>query len=130
MIHRPEDALSFWRNDNATVRDGVILGNNAATGTGMMFEQSSILDNSWGLAQNLQAVGIGGACYSAYGGTRITLDNVACKENHCEGINGRSAASGLMFFAGWENPGEFDNCCATSDQVLKNSRWCGTSSHL
>lgn len=106
----------MWRSSNATVRNGLLAGNNANTGTGTMFEQSTILDNSWGLAKNLQAYHIGGCCFSTYGGTNITWDNVQCKDNHCEGVGGRPSSLGsLMFFAGYENPGDFENCCPSSD---------------
>lgn len=49
----PEDSISIWRTGRTTVRDGVILGNNAYTGVGLMFEESSILEDSWGLAENV-----------------------------------------------------------------------------
>lgn len=112
----PEDLISMWRSPNATVRNGLLAGNNANTGTGTMFEQSALLDNSWGLGQNLQAYKIGGCCFSTYGGTRITWDNVQCKDNHCTSEGGRPSSLGSqMFYAGYENPGGIDNCCASSD---------------
>lgn len=112
----PEDAMSMWRSANSTVRRGLFAGNNANTGTGLMFEQSMHLDNSWGLAQDLQAYNIGGACFSTYGGTNIFFDNVQCKDNTCVSEGGRQTSLGaLMFFAGYENPGNYAGCCPSSD---------------
>merc|ERR1712100_551412 len=123
MYSWPEDAISMWRSANSTVRNGVIAGSNAATGVGLMFEQSAILQDSWGLAQNINVWGTGGCCFSTYGGTSITFENVGCKDNHCEGINGRNAGSGLMYFAGYENPSEIDDCCYSSNIQVVGSKW-------
>jgi len=114
----PEDAISFWRSANSTIKDGVIIGNSATTGVGLMFEQSSVLENSWGLAENIQAAHIGGCCFSAYGGTGIDFKNVGCRDNHCDGRGNRGPGSGLMFYAGWENPDNYDNCCYSSNQSV------------
>jgi len=127
----PEDMISMWRSPNSTVENGLFKCNNANTGTGLMFEQSSTgtadkdvdLANSWGLAKNLQGYGIGGCCFSTYGGTSITFENVQCKDNHCEGKGGRPSASGLMFFAGHENPSNYADCCYSSDISIKDSKW-------
>ena len=99
--------ISMWRSPNSTVQDGVLLGNSASTGVGLMFEQSSTatadsgvdLSHSWGLAKNLYATGIGGCCFSTYGGTDIKFEDVGCKDNHCDGVGGREAGSALMFYA-------------------------------
>lgn len=119
----PEDAISMWRSANSTVRNGVIAGSNAHTGTGLMFEQSDLLDHSWGLAQDIQAWGIGGCCFSTYGGTNITFDNVGCRDNHCKGVGGREAGSGLMWYAGFENPSNISGCCRSADIRVKRSKW-------
>ena len=99
----PEDAISMWRSANSTVRNGVILGNNAPTGVSVMFEQSVILDNSWGLAENIEVSNTGGG-FSTYGGTNIVFKNVAIKDNHCDGKGGREPprSGGLMYYAGYE----------------------------
>ena len=130
----PEDMISIWRSPNSTVQDGVLLGNSASTGVGLMFEQSSQgtedsgvdLANSWGLAKNLRGTGIGGCCFSTYGGTQIQFQDVGCKNNHCEGVVGREAGSALMFFVGFENPSEYSNCCYSSNISLSDSKWYNT----
>lgn len=123
MYSWPEDAVSMWRSANSTVRNGVIAGSNAATGVGLMFEQSALLDNSWGLAQDIQVFGAGGCCFSTYGGTNIDFMNVSCRDNHCEGIDGRKAGSGLMFYAGYENPSNIADCCYSKSIRISGSRW-------
>jgi len=127
----PEDAISFWRSANSTIADGVILGNSASTGVGLMFEESSVLKTdtghaSWGKATNIDVQGVGGACFSMYGGTNIVLDNTNCRDNHCVGVAGRKAASGIMYYAGWENPSNFPNCCYSQNGKIKNSKFYNT----
>merc|ERR1711907_30863 len=88
-----------------------------------MFEQSWVDPTSWGKVANLFAKGIGGACFSQYGGTNIEWDNVGCKENHCEGIGGRDAGSGLMYYAGYENPSDISDCCYSTNIEVVGSKW-------
>lgn len=131
----PEDAISFWRSANSTIKDGVILGNSASTGVGLMFEQSDILNNvaetggvqtSWGLAENIQGAGIGGACYSAYGGTNIVFKNCGCRDNHCAGRANRAPGSAIMWYAGWENPSNIENCCFSSNCTVEGGKYYNT----
>jgi hypothetical protein len=94
-----------------------------------MYEQSanaaamSSLENSWGLVESVQAYDLGGCCFSTYGGTNIEFKDVECKDNHCDGIDGRNAGSGLMFFAGYENPSNYSDCCYSSNISGTNAKW-------
>jgi len=36
-----EDSISVWRSSNATLRNGLVDGNNSPTGVGVMFEGDS-----------------------------------------------------------------------------------------
>ena len=115
----------MWRSANTTVQDGLIAGSNAVTGVGLMFEQSAPLENSWGLARNVQVHKLGGCCFSAYGGTNIQYQNAECRDNH-HGHAGRDRGDngGLMFYAGWEDPSHFGNgCCACSNISYVESKW-------
>merc|ERR1712216_148271 len=94
----PEDSISMWRSANSTVRSGAVLGNNANTGVGVMFEQSAVLENSWGLVSNVQVLQVG-SCFSTYGGTRVNFDSVTCRANHNWAVGGRACcASGLGMY--------------------------------
>ena len=110
----PEDAMSLWRSTRVTVTNGVVIGNNATTGVGLMFEESDIvyddIDDAWCHVQNVYSSGVG-VCFSTYGGTNITWENCGCRDNVCGERGGREAGSSIMWYAGWENPSEVENCC-------------------
>lgn len=118
----PEDSISIWRSGRMTVRDGSIIGNNALTGVGFMWEESNILTDSWGLIERVNIRGTG-TCHSNYGGSNVTWNDCGCRDNVCEGRGGRDPGSSLMWYSGWENPDHIDNCCFARNAKIQASRF-------
>ena len=126
-----EDAMSLWRTSRSTVTNGVILGENSPTGVGLMMEESDILDTDKStLYVNVSEVYAKGCstCFSTYGGTNVTWDNVGCRDNYCGQRGGRNSPkpSGLMWYSGWENPSNVVNCCTPTNLKLENSKFWNT----
>ena len=61
----PEDSVSVWRSAGATIRDGLVDGNNAPNGVGVMFENDRA-GATGGLVEDVDAIHMGGGCFSAY----------------------------------------------------------------
>ena len=126
------DTMNLWRTTRLTVSNGVILGENSNTGTGLMFEESDILEedttNAWVNVDNVWGKGLS-TCFSTYGGTNVTWTNVGCRDNYC-GFRGnrdwQQEPSGIMFYGGWENPSEIENCCYATNLRLKQSKFWNT----
>eukprot|EP00662_Eupelagonemidae_sp_cell21_P035018 gene35018-36794_t len=83
-----EDNLSLFRSSNVTVRRGLIDGNDAPNGVGVMFEQDDPTKHG-GLCEDVDAVHMGDGCFSTYGGKGIRFVRARCRDNHCAGWAGR-----------------------------------------
>lgn len=125
------DTINLWRSTRLTVSNGVILGENSPTGTGLMLEESDILeenkDNQWVNVDHVYGKGLS-TCFSTYGGTNVTWDNVGCRDNYNGARGGRDEhqTSGIMFYAGWENPNNVENCCYPTNIKIRNSKFWNT----
>jgi len=125
------DANNLWRSSRLTINNGVVLGENDPIGTGLMLEESDILDtdksNLW---VNISYVYIKGCstCFSAYGATNVTWDNVGCRDNYCGQRDDRNSPkpSGIMYYAGWENPSNVADCCYPTNLKLTNGKFWNT----
>ena len=102
----PEDSISVWRSAEAIVRNGLVDGNNAPNGIGVMFENDKA-GAIGGLIQDVDAVRMGGGCFSGYPATNLRMLRVRCGFNHCGGWGGRSKpnSGGQMWAAGSSKDG-------------------------
>lgn len=97
----PEDSISVWRSHNVTVRAGLVDGNNAPNGVGVMFENDDTRATG-GIVEDVDAIHMGDGCFSGYPATSLLMRNTRCGWNHCEGAGGRDQPSsgGQMYAAG------------------------------
>ena len=83
----PEDSISVWRSADVTVRDGLVDGNNAPNGVGVMFENDAP-SATGGLVADVDAIHMGGGCFSGYPARNLRMERVRCGWNHCTGLWG------------------------------------------
>lgn len=97
----PEDSVSVWRSKGVSIRDGLVDGSNAPNGVGVMFENDR-LGASGGLIEDVDAIHMGGGCFSGYPARRLRMVRARCGWNHCTGQGGRARPSsgGQMWAAG------------------------------
>ena len=97
----PEDSISVWRSAGVSVREGLVDGNNAPNGVGIMFENDKA-GATGGLIEDVDAVHMGGGCFSGYPARKLRMVRVRCGWNHCGGWGGRQPPSsgGQMWAAG------------------------------
>jgi len=67
----------MWRSSDAYVTRGFIDGNFSENGVGVMFEGSTP-EIHGGLVEDVDAIKISNACFSAYGGKDVVYRNVTC----------------------------------------------------
>ena len=92
----PEDNVNVYKSTNVTIRNGLIDGNNAPSGVGVIFDG----DTGAGLVEDVDAIHMGNGCFSNYAGADgNTFRRVRCRENICTSQDGRGAPSSnaLMF---------------------------------
>lgn len=96
----PEDVVSVYQSSNCIVRRGLIDGNNAPSGVGVMIEQTDgRISNT--LVQDVDAVRMGNGCFSTYPGIGVTFQRVGCTENICSDQGrGVPLSGGLAMAAG------------------------------
>merc|ERR1712118_77943 len=96
--------ISIHMSSDCIVRNGVIDGNSAENGVGVMFEQDGTITGSvsGGSVSNVDAIRMGNGCFSAYGAQSVTFTSANCRDNICTGQNGRPKASSnsIMYYAG------------------------------
>ena len=78
-----EDTISAYRSSNVTIRNGVVDGNNAMTGIGVMYEGSS-KETHGGLTENVEVRHAMG-CFSGYPSNGLVMRNNVCADSLCEG---------------------------------------------
>lgn len=96
----PEDVVSVYQSSNCIVRRGLIDGNNAPSGVGVMIEQTDGRTSNT-LVQDVDAVRMGNGCFSAYPGVGVTFERIGCRENICSDQGrGPPLSGGLAMAAG------------------------------
>jgi hypothetical protein len=90
----PEDNVNVYQTRSITISRGVVIGNNAPTGAGVMADEFS----SGVLVFDVDAVRQMNACFGTYTKARnITFLRTRCRDTICTGPRGRPASTGL----GW-----------------------------
>ena len=77
----PEDVISVYQSARATVRRGLIDGNNSTAGVGVMFELSG--GEEVGLCEDVDAIHQGNGAFSAYPGIDVTFRTTRMRDNIC-----------------------------------------------
>ncbi len=77
-----EDNINIYNSSNATIRRGLIDGNNSPSGIGVIFEHLEA-GVSGGLVEDVDAVRMGNGCFSAYPGRSVTFNRTRCSDNIC-----------------------------------------------
>ncbi|MCA9299845.1 MAG: hypothetical protein KDA28_12305, partial [Phycisphaerales bacterium] len=93
----PEDDVNAYQSQRVTIRDGLVDGNNAPSGVGVIFDRDST-----GLVEDVDAIHMGNGCFSAIaGGADATFRRTRCTETICESQEGRGdPRSGSLVWAG------------------------------
>ncbi|MEZ0314136.1 MAG: carbohydrate-binding protein [Myxococcota bacterium] len=88
-----EDNVNAYQSDGVTVRRGLIDGNNAPSGCGVIADAGS----SHMLIEDVDALNQGNACFAAYTGSTPSDDvrfrRVRCKDTFCGSVAGRGPPS-------------------------------------
>lgn len=94
----PEDNVNVYKSYDAVIRRGLIDGNNAPNGVGVIFDGG----DSTGLVEDVDAVRMGNGCFSGYaGGEDVTFRRTRCRSNICESQDGRGEpSSNALMWAG------------------------------
>lgn len=94
----PEDNVNVYKSADAVIRRGVVDGNNAPSGVGVIFDGGT----STGLVEDVDAIHMGNGCFSGYaGGEDVTFSRTRCRDNVCSGQDGREAPkSNSLMWAG------------------------------
>lgn len=94
----PEDNVNVYQSTNVTIRNGLIDGNNAPNGVGVIFDGGT----ATGLVEDVDAVNMGNGCFSAYAGADGSVfRRTRCRDNICTGQDGREPpASDSLMWAG------------------------------
>ena len=109
----PEDIISVFESRHVQLLDGLLVGNNAPTGVGVMFERSC-----HGRVLRVDAWHMGNGCFSAYPAEDVQFIQVRAARNH-RGDQGRGVpqSGGLCFASSAESRGvrvlasNFDQIC-------------------
>jgi hypothetical protein len=93
----PEDNVNVYQSTNATVRRGLVDGNNSPSGVGVIFDG----DTSTGLVEDVDAVRMGNGCFSNYAGAEGNVfRRTRCRENICTDQGRGAPSSGGLMWAG------------------------------
>ncbi len=91
----PEDNVNVYKTRNIKIQRGLLDGNNAPTGDGVMVDEGS----SGVLIEDVDGVRQGNSCFGIWGegGGDITLRGTRCRDLVCNGVRGVPSSNGL----GW-----------------------------
>ncbi len=94
----PEDNVNVYKSYDAVIRRGLIDGNNAPNGVGVIFDGG----DSTGLVEDVDAVRMGNGCFSDYaGGEGVIFRRTRCRSNICESQDDRGVpSSNALMWAG------------------------------
>jgi len=95
----PEDNISVYQSSGATIRRGLLDGNNSPSGVGVMFEQSNGTGTG-GLCEDVDAVHMGNGCFSGYPGFNVTFRRTRSRDNICADQGRGAPLSGGLAWAG------------------------------
>jgi hypothetical protein len=111
----PEDNISVYDSPNVEISDGVIDGNNSASGVGIMFEN----DSTGGHVTGVDVIHMGNGAFSSYADdvvydTTRTFDSIWLDQGRGEslsnGLHWNHSASGVRILnSTYTNPGNPEN---------------------
>ncbi|MBI4508092.1 MAG: hypothetical protein HY698_00550 [Deltaproteobacteria bacterium] len=95
----PEDNVNVYKSFDAVIRNGLVDGNNAPSGVGVIFDG----DTSTGLVEDVDAVRMGNGCFSAYAaGGNAVFRRTRCRDNICTDQGRGVPRSGALMWCGKE----------------------------
>jgi hypothetical protein len=93
----PEDNVNVYKSTGAIIRRGLVDGNNAPSGVGVIFDG----DTATGLVEDVDAVRMGNGCFSNYAGAEGNVfRRTRCRENICEDQGRGLPSSNALMWAG------------------------------
>jgi hypothetical protein len=93
----PEDNVNVYKSMDATIRRGLVDGNNSPSGVGVIFDG----DTSTGLVEDVDAIRMGNGCFSNYAGAEGNVfRRTRCRENICEDQGRGLPGSNALMWAG------------------------------
>jgi len=93
----PEDNVNVYKSLNATIRRGLVDGNNSPSGVGVIFDG----DTSTGLVEDVDAIRMGNGCFSNYAGAEGNVfRRTRCRENICTDQGRGVPSSNALMWAG------------------------------
>jgi len=95
----PEDSVSVFQSSRVTVRRGLLDGNNAPSGVGVMFEMSDG-KSAGGLCEDVDTLRMGNGCFSGYPGRGVTFRRTRARDNICSDQGRGAPLSGGLAWAG------------------------------
>lgn len=104
VVNRPgkswvEDNVSVYRSSKCIIRRGLVDGNDAPSGVGIMVEQSAAREAP-ALVEHVDAIRQGNGCFSAYPGYDVTFRHTRCRENICRDQGRGKPLSNALGWAG------------------------------
>ena len=93
----PEDNVNVYMTLDATIRRGLVDGNNSPSGVGVIFDG----DTSTGLVEDVDAIRMGNGCFSNYAGADGNVfRRTRCRENICTDQGRGAPSSNALMWAG------------------------------
>ena len=91
----PEDNVNVYHSTTMRILSGLLDGNNAPSGDGVMVDEQS----GDVVVENVDAVHQGNSCFGVWGGGGhdVTFTNTRCRDTHCNSVRGVPSSNGL----GW-----------------------------
>jgi hypothetical protein len=107
----PEDNVNIYQSIDATIRRGLIDGNNSPSGVGVIFDG----DMALGVVEDVDAIRMGNGCFSDYAGSDgVVFRRTRCRENICEDQGRGPPLSNALMWTGHEG---------FTQIVLEDSHW-------
>src|SRR5262249_52203122 len=93
----PEDNVNVYQTLDATIRRGLVDGNNSPSGVGVIFDG----DTSTGVVEDVDGVRMGNGCFSGYAGADGNVfRRTRCRENICTDQGRGLPSSNALMWAG------------------------------
>ncbi len=113
-----EDNVNVYHTTGATIRNGLVDGNNSPSGVGVIFDEMGS-----GLVEDVDAVHMGNGCFSTYAGLGGSVfRRTRCRDNICEDQGRGLPSSNALMWAG--NPD------GTLTRVEDSSYWSSCNGNI
>ena len=104
ITSHPEDNVSIYKSSNCTIRRGLVDGNNAPSGVGIMFELSDT--GFGGLVEDVDAINQGNGNFASVGGQGVIMVSGLAKLGDQGGLHQGYSINKILHFPGRDLPGQ------------------------